>query len=155
MKKLISAALLSVAALGMTSSQASAWPLQKLFCKNCCTVCVRPYNAFTPVCYGSICGDGCCPIQYNQGASCPTSWAGGCAADGAHMIDSHMMAPAHAAPAAQPMQPMPAQGRPPMGWMPMQMPYGMNGNAGYQPGYYPNMQGYGMNPYAYNPNQGR
>ncbi len=26
-------------------------------------ICVRPYNAFSPVCCGTICCTGCCPIQ--------------------------------------------------------------------------------------------
>src|SRR5262249_25806429 len=66
MKKLFAAGFLSLAMLGMANAPASAW-------FNCChpwrccgkcvqTICCRPYNAFTPVCFGTICCTGCCPL---------------------------------------------------------------------------------------------
>ncbi|HZU37358.1 MAG TPA: hypothetical protein VFA18_15650, partial [Gemmataceae bacterium] len=69
MKKLIVFASLSVAGLILSSSQASAW-----WCHHCChdnkcctTICLRPYNAFTPVCCGNLSCNGCCPINMTQG----------------------------------------------------------------------------------------
>jgi len=58
MKKLIIAALLSLAGIGLVTERASAW----LFCRNCCTIRVKPYNAFSPSVFGSICADGCFPL---------------------------------------------------------------------------------------------
>src|SRR5262249_21364963 len=40
-------------------------------------ICCRPYNAFSPVCYGSICCDGCCPLQTCT-PPCGGGWGGGC-----------------------------------------------------------------------------
>jgi len=63
---------LSLAGLALSAAPASAWWL----CHNCgcnrySTVIVcRPYNAFTPVCSGSLVCDGCCPF------SCPNLPAG-------------------------------------------------------------------------------
>ena len=64
MKKLLAFGVLSLAALGLEASSASAW----LFghcgcCSQCCSViCCRQYNAFTPCCFGNICCVGCCPL---------------------------------------------------------------------------------------------
>jgi hypothetical protein len=67
--------LVSIAALGV-----AAVPCAACFWKHCCGcnkystyICVRPYNAFSPVCFGSICCDGCCPLQ-----ACSPSCGGGC-----------------------------------------------------------------------------
>jgi hypothetical protein len=66
MKKLIAAAILSVIAAGATAGNASAcfWP----FCCHKCTVKIRPYNAFTPACCGTMYCDGCMPMQ----SHCPS-----------------------------------------------------------------------------------
>jgi hypothetical protein len=63
MRKLLALAALSLAALSMTTSQASAW----LFCNPCChkceaTICCKQYNAFSPCCPVSIHSYGCCPV---------------------------------------------------------------------------------------------
>src|SRR5712692_5771129 len=65
--------LLSLAALGAGVQQAAAFFGRDCCCnKYCTTICCRPYNAFTPVCFGSIVCDGCCPLQ-----SCtPPSYCG-------------------------------------------------------------------------------
>src|SRR4051794_14589629 len=56
--------LLSVAGLllSLTQDAAALWPF------NCCGghhcdmhICCRQYNAFTPVCWGNVHCDGCCP----------------------------------------------------------------------------------------------
>jgi hypothetical protein len=55
------AVLLSVGLVALAAEQALAW---KRCCRSCSTyICCRPYNAFTPCCFGSICCDGCCPLQ--------------------------------------------------------------------------------------------
>lgn len=62
--------LLSVATLGVSTPQASAFLFHILHHRKCgrcaMTICCHPYNAFTPACFGHITCDGCCPIQ-----SCP------------------------------------------------------------------------------------
>jgi hypothetical protein len=64
MNKLLASALVSVAAVGLSASQASAGWLSWLCCGGKCsykyTVNCRPYNAFTPVCYGNVTCDGAC-----------------------------------------------------------------------------------------------
>ena len=62
MKRILTAALLSLGALGLSATQASAF-FWKHCCNKCCTICVKPYNAFSPAAFGSICFDGCCPLQ--------------------------------------------------------------------------------------------
>src|SRR5882724_5345371 len=64
--------LLSLAALAATPSVSQAWGgLWDCLCSCCgcnqldrCStyICCRPYNAFTPVCFGSITCNGCAPI---------------------------------------------------------------------------------------------
>jgi hypothetical protein len=69
MKKLVCVAILSLAGVGLSTGEASAW----FFCHHCCgkaVICVRPYNAFSPSVFGTLCADGCYPF------SCPG--AGGC-----------------------------------------------------------------------------
>src|SRR5262245_5083536 len=74
------AGLLGVLALGFGVQQAHAW-----FCKGCCCnkystyICCRPYNAFSPVCFGSICCDGCCPLQTCAPPSYNCRWSPSCA----------------------------------------------------------------------------
>jgi hypothetical protein len=68
MNKLIAATLASLAALGLATDRAAAWCHHG--CDQCCTtICLRQYNAFTPICYGSLSCDGCCPL--NITSCCP------------------------------------------------------------------------------------
>ncbi len=119
MKKLLFAVVLSLAGVGLSTGQANAWLCHKC-CKSCATICVRPYNAFSPSAFGSICADGCCPLQFGrccpppppcaygqQGPCCGPSL--GCAMDGACGCgapgDAHaalMNGPAAGAPAMAP-----------------------------------------------------
>jgi hypothetical protein len=73
MRKLLFAAVVSLAGVALTTGQASAW----FGCKRCCTgsatLCIRQYNAFSPSCFGSIACDGCFPVGFSQGAP----WGGG------------------------------------------------------------------------------
>jgi hypothetical protein len=92
MKKLLFAAVLSLAGVGLGAGQASAWPLHcHHCCKNCASICVRPYNAFSPSIFGSLCVDGCFPLSCAnggpggpQGYGPPPCYGGGfgCAGDG-------------------------------------------------------------------------
>jgi hypothetical protein len=136
MKKLLFAALLSLAGVGLSTERASAW----LFCHHCChgstTICCKPYNAFTPSVFGSITADGCCPISFGGcGAGgmpppppwmCgPPPWACGPSCDGGcsgpekekekksttmtgPAVGTPMMLPGVAAPQYQVPAPMPA-----------------------------------------------
>jgi len=62
MKKLLAAALCSVITLFAWSSQASAGIFNCGCCNKCGTFCVRPYNAFSPVCYGTVTCAGVNPL---------------------------------------------------------------------------------------------
>jgi hypothetical protein len=179
MKKLLFAALLSLAGVGLGTGQASAW----LRCHHCCagtaTICCKPYNAFSPGIFGSITADGCCPITFsNHGPACPPPgfgppmpppwWGGpGCCgpsvgcADGScgHGGGAAVMAPpAHGTPTT-----LPAAGgaptfqAPPPGPLPTGAPPGaqMLGAPGVQPAGYgpmPWMQPPAYPPYWANPN---
>jgi len=66
---------LSLAGLALSATPASAWWLcHHCDCNRYSTVIVcRPYNAFTPVCSGSLVCDGCCPFScpnLPSGAAC-------------------------------------------------------------------------------------
>jgi hypothetical protein len=87
--------LLSLATLGVSTPHASAFLFhcikQRLQDKRF-TICCRPYNAFTPVCFGSITCNGCCPVQFCPPQNCfpPAAmgplWGGNgaCCAPGSH-----------------------------------------------------------------------
>lgn len=75
MKKLLFSSILGLAALGMSAAPSHAWTFGLIphhcwpcscfgcGCDKCCgTVCIRPYNAFSPVASGSMCFDGCNPF---------------------------------------------------------------------------------------------
>ncbi|GIW79408.1 MAG: hypothetical protein KatS3mg105_1215 [Gemmatales bacterium] len=68
MKKIITLSVFSLATLVVAAGSASAWwpwfPLcgcKKKWSKCCTTICLKQYNAFTPICTGSISCNGCCP----------------------------------------------------------------------------------------------
>ena len=86
MKKLMFAALLSLAGVGLNADQAKVWLFCHHCCRSCATICVKPYNAFSPSVFGSICADGCCPVQFGNHGPCgpPPPWYGApcCAAPG-------------------------------------------------------------------------
>jgi hypothetical protein len=81
MKKLLTTAFLSLAALALGSNHASAWwPMSCCKSKCCISVCARQYNAFSPYCI-----DGCGPCGA-IGFSCGTGCAqGACAYGGANL----------------------------------------------------------------------
>jgi hypothetical protein len=158
MKKMLFVVLVSLAGVGLTTERASAWLLCHHCCKSCATICVRPYNAFSPSAFGTICADGCCPLQFGQcapppGMGGPPPWACGgpdCGMDGScgscaagapvgaptmvtapgnpTMLPPGGTVPTFQAPTPAPMPPGPTTGH--VGY-----PTGLQ-TAGYRPGYY-------------------
>lgn len=66
MKKSLAFLISSLAALGLAHGQAAAWFRDCNCCssKCCTTICLRQYNAFTPICFGSLNCEGCCPMGF-------------------------------------------------------------------------------------------
>jgi hypothetical protein len=170
MKKMLFALLLSLAGVGLSTGQASAWLLCHHCCNSCATICVRPYNAFTPSAFGTICADGCCPLQFGHGyPPPPPPWAFGgpccgpsmgCAMDGSCgscTAGAPQGGPAAGTPTSLPQGtlpafqgPVPAQApaAPTTGSVGYPMPMGVQA-AGYRaPGYYP---GYAPMPWMQQP----
>ena len=138
---------LSLASLALSAAPASAWWLHRNHGINrySTVVVCRPYNAFTPVCAGSLVCDGCCPFscpQLPRGAACGP------------VLGNPLLAMCHDPvgmnAAARQMQPMMMQA--PMMGMPQQVPMNLQAQmpmtypvmpAGYQPSmtpvYYPIM----------------
>jgi hypothetical protein len=125
MKRLILSAVLGVAALGLSTEMAQAGPFCCWGCNKCgkcgANFCVRQYNAFSPVCSGTIYCDGICPIGgygipggFNP--YCASCGAGGAGYyDGGGAMASPQMLPADASPTS------PATGAPPVA-KPLQVP---------------------------------
>src|SRR5262245_27306856 len=150
---------LSLAGVALSAVPASAGWLHNKCCNRWATTIVcRPYNAFTPVCYGNLVCDGCCPFAFNPGM------CGNCAGVSGDPIGLQAMQPMltprpalampnmslpnlpmpnmpmHTMPVQQFQGPMPA---PQQTQLPMTQPVMP---AGYQQGYYPMYYGQ-MNPY--------
>jgi hypothetical protein len=124
MKRFLLAAVLSVGAIALTGGQAPAFPLRCKCYNKCCTFCVKPYNAFSPVCCGTLFCDGCCPQfgcrtqQYpaGPGAGCEAGYPDGACADGScgggDACSSPAYLPSAGAPGSQaPVMTGPATGR--------------------------------------------
>jgi hypothetical protein len=86
MKKVLSIGVLTLASLWLTPgassaggtfglfTQASCWPFNCCAsCKCCSTICVKPYNAFSPTCSGTLFCDGFCPLGNPSPYGPPTS----------------------------------------------------------------------------------
>jgi hypothetical protein len=89
MKKLLFLGFLSLAALAADAANARAWfdcCCRHHCCKYSTVLCIRPYNAFSPVAYGNIIADGCMPVNvYGGQLPCTPSCfngGGGCAGPG-------------------------------------------------------------------------
>lgn len=145
---------LSLAGLALSAAPASAWWLMRKHGINrySTVVVCRPYNAFTPVCSGSLVCDGCCPFscpQMPSGAACspllgnpmlgmcynPAGMAGMAQAPQMGYGQPMGYGPAMAMPGQQFQAPMPAP-MPPQQQTYMPMPYQVQ-PANYQQGYYP------------------
>lgn len=61
MKRFLLVAALSAAAVGLTATSASAGFFGPC-CSKYCTLHIKPYNAFSPVAFGTICCDGFSPL---------------------------------------------------------------------------------------------
>lgn len=97
MKKLLLSIALGLAALSVTPSASQAGTFGLFTCSSCCgcssscNFCVRPYNAFTPVCCGNITCMGCmpfCPMPGYSGMMVPPAYGAcqGGACDGAPLV---------------------------------------------------------------------
>jgi hypothetical protein len=93
MKKSLSIAVFALASLWLTPgtssaggtfgvfTQTSCWPFSCFACCDCCgccgkfnsTICVKPYNAFSPTCSGTLYCDGFCPLGTRPGYGPPQS----------------------------------------------------------------------------------
>jgi hypothetical protein len=162
MRKRLVACLLSVAALAWIAPSSEAGLLRCRRCHKFSTyICVRPYNAFSPVCFGHITGVGCFPFMGGgfggPGMQSCFNDCGPCI-DGACPGGPTGHGPG---PEALPNAPAPEKGGPkfvppqptPMtGYLnyPATMPYsyGVVQTAAYQPGYYSGYpQGYNQGYY--------
>lgn len=154
MKKIV-IGLLGLAVVAAGVPQVQAWCCwRRCCCKYSTYICCKPYNAFTPCCYGSICCNGCCPMQFSCGGCsspcCPSPCCGPTIVS-SNCCDGGWGHPVEPAPFAPGYQPMPAPGPGPApNWVPP-APVPMVGQApmwnmpavqqtGYFPGYYPSYQ---------------
>jgi hypothetical protein len=151
-RKILALGLFSLCTLAFTASESQAWPglLHSIFHHHryATTITCRPYNAFTPMCWGNLVCDGCCP-SFGGGGGCQMpcsvgmpSFAGPCFG-GACMASDR--------PAAAPLPPINNNFTPPMP-MPvnpgttMYPQQGLSQANFYPQGYYPYAQQY--SPYA-------
>src|SRR5437899_2349932 len=78
MKKLLAVALVSLATVAANAGPASAW--FHCFCSDHCysyNIHVRPYNAFSPYCFGNISCNGCAPQFALPGCGIDGAYHGG------------------------------------------------------------------------------
>jgi hypothetical protein len=84
MKKMLPAALLALVVSGLAATSSFAGALGLIphgCCFGCCCgckVCIRPYNAFTPVVCGHLCADGCFPFGLSSCGGGFAGYGGGC-----------------------------------------------------------------------------
>jgi hypothetical protein len=155
MKKLLFLGLLSLASVAALPPSAQAW-FHHLCCHHCndctTTIRVRPYNAFSPICCGTLDCVGCCPMNFGCGQqprcgpSCFQSACCGpqsCFTSGC--CDSGCLPPAgQPMPQTAPGQPMP-QGVPGQQFTPPN-PQPLNPGAFMMPMQNPMAYGYGYGP---------
>lgn len=85
MNKLLRAGLLGLAVLTVVSVPVQARTFGLCIrhkCRSCCdgcSVCIRPYNAFTPVVSGTLIADGCFPFSGGFAPGGAPGWAPPCA----------------------------------------------------------------------------
>ena len=152
--------LMGLVAFAVSVPQVHAWICwRRCCCKYSTYICCRPYNAFTPVCYGSICCNGCCPMQFSCGSGgpcCPQPCCGpSMVSQGCCEAD---LGPAHMPYGPQPiLQPAPGPGpnwvppgpTPMVSQAPAMWNYSMPQQVqqtSYYPGYYPSYQPQGYWP---------
>ncbi len=148
--KILALGVLSFVGVVLSAAEASAFFWNRHINRYSTFIACRPYNAFTPICYGSLVCDGCCPSMGNGcGPSCgpigaQLSCCDGYPAPGAAYAAGPMLMPLAQPfmPPAGPAQPPNFTPPPPTASPPAQMsmvgfPNGIQ-TAGYYPGYYPN-----------------
>jgi hypothetical protein len=83
MKKILLLSLFSLGVLGVVAHTGEAGLLRHL-CGHCDSkfstyICMRQYNAFTPICSGNLTCHGCCPMTFCGGMPpMPNPYMGGC-----------------------------------------------------------------------------
>jgi hypothetical protein len=145
MKKILTAAFLAVGLTNLSATPASAGAFGLFYHSCCCccggcTVCLRPYNAFTPVVSGNLCCDGCvpfCPTGAYAGGACGPLGCGPLMGPGCDGGCFGQLPPVTCAPSDAPAGTI---GMAPQG-VPVPMVYGPPQanvySAGYQPAMYP------------------
>lgn len=112
-RKSLALGLTSLAVLAATASDAFGF---LFLLKHCArrygsVIVCRPYNAFTPICYGNMVCDGCCPpascgpVCGPVGMPSPCFQSYGCIEPGGHLASA---APTHLIPAPMPSAPAPS-----------------------------------------------
>jgi hypothetical protein len=153
-RNILALSLLSLSVLALVAGIANAW-----CCKHRCMthITCRPYNAFTPICWGNLVCDGCCPSMGNGGCQMPMGvvpWAasGSCGMTGDSWRATDQPRPNPAPGNYTPPNPMPLPAGP--GTTMMYPPMGVY-QASYYPMYMPQYPNYYVpnyyNPYAYQP----
>lgn len=167
--------LLTLAGMAGTAGESQAWCLRDRMNRYSTYICCRPYNAFTPVCFGSITCNGCAPVMMQPpcmptyGGWMPPGGGGACGpmgccpnyttGDGCQTGLPMPMDPMGGmmpqmmpqAPMGQHYAPQPYAAQP----MPIQqqshayIPQAPMHNVGYQPGY--QIPGYYVQPVSYYP----
>ncbi len=170
MKNMLSGALLALAGLAGLASSTQAGTFGLFTCGGaCCNKCgivIRPYNAFSPLCAGSICGlgcghgcgksGGCASGNCGEGESggCSSGGCSSCAANQQFVPGTNAMAYARpmTAPPAPPVAPYTYQ-QPMMSYYPIQPTnyYAPAYNPYYNYGYAPAMPTLAIQPVSYVP----
>jgi hypothetical protein len=166
-RKILALGLYSLCCLALFTSESNAFfGLFSHHNRYVTTITCRPYNAFTPICWGNLVCDGCCPNPCGVASGClPTSmgippWAysygmghglasggGCCVGDSCGASDMPAAAPVRPQPSFTPPMPMPMPGGPGMTMYPQPQPQQGVSQANYYPqpmyapqyypGYYP------------------
>ena len=142
MKRMLLVAALSLAVVGLSAAPASAGFFSPC-CSKYCTLHIKPYNAFSPVAFGTICCDGFSPLgtSYPGGGFHPGLEAHGVPSWNGHgtVIAAQPGAPYSAPgmlPAALPVN-VPSEPVPPGATVPHTSYRHSNGYTGYPPPYAP------------------
>jgi hypothetical protein len=79
-RKILALGLFSLCTLAFAASESQAWPglFHSWFHHNryVTQITCRPYNAFTPICWGNLVCDGCCP-SFGGGGGCQMPYSMG------------------------------------------------------------------------------
>jgi hypothetical protein len=70
-RKILAIGLFSLCSLAFLTGESQAWLLNCFHHRYVTQITCRPYNAFTPICWGNLVCDGCCP-SFGGGCQMPT-----------------------------------------------------------------------------------